>query len=140
MAFSFFSEEIEFTLSHSESLEPWLISSIDAENKYPGEITFIFCSDEYLLKLNQDYLKHDTLTDIITFDYSMDDLVSGDIYISIPRVTENADIFKCSFQDELHRVMIHGVLHLLGYKDKTPNNKAIMRGKEDYYLTLRTFL
>jgi len=99
-------------------------------------LNYIFCSDTYLHKINLEYLKHDTLTDIITFDYSEKKQISGDIFISIDRIKENAPKFNQSTDIELNRVLIHGVLHLLGYKDKTPKEKETMRAKEDFYLTL----
>jgi rRNA maturation RNase YbeY len=108
------------------------------EKKEIGDLTYVFCSDDYLLSLNQQFLKHNTLTDIITFDYSEGKKeLSGEIYISIDRVADNAAKFKTDFQDELHRVMIHGVLHLAGYKDKKPAEKALMRKKEEACLSLR---
>jgi rRNA maturation RNase YbeY len=112
---------------------------IGEEKKKTGDISFIFCSDEYLLGINQQYLEHDYYTDIITFDDVSGELISGDIFISVDRVRENAEIYGQSFSDELHRIIIHGVLHLLGYKDKEPDQKEIMTGKEDYYLSVRSF-
>ena len=109
------------------------------ENKNIENLSFIFCSDEYLLKINKNYLTHDFYTDVISFDYTEENLVSGDIFISIDRVKENAIIFSSSIKDELHRIIIHGLLHLLGYSDKTPRLKAIMKDKEDFYLSLRAF-
>lgn len=112
---------------------------IDHESKELGEVCYIFCDDAYLLEKNLKYLKHNTLTDIISFDYTLDDYISGDIFISVERVHENASDLAISFKDELHRVMIHGILHYCGYKDKTEDDKKVMRAKEDYYLSLRTF-
>ena len=100
-------------------------------------INFIFCDDAYLLEMNQEYLKHDTFTDIITFDYGSSEAVSGDIFISVDRIRENAAKLQQNALDELHRVMIHGILHLIGYKDKSPADKAQMTSKEDKYLSLR---
>ncbi|MFH1321043.1 MAG: rRNA maturation RNase YbeY [Bacteroidota bacterium] len=130
----------------------WIIETVYRENNQAGNINYIFCNDEYLNKLNRKYLKHSTLTDILTFDYSekKDDgrgtgdenlndkknIITGDIFISIDRVKENAKKYNNKFKDELHRVMIHGILHLLGYNDKTSSEKAIMREKEDFYLSL----
>ncbi|HAQ65063.1 MAG TPA: rRNA maturation RNase YbeY [Bacteroidales bacterium] len=111
--------------------------SIENEMKLPGSVNFIFVSDEVLLKMNVQYLSHDSMTDVITFDYTEGSLISGDIFISIPRVRENAVTFAVPFIDELHRVMIHGVLHLMGYKDKTKSAKAIMSEKENFYLLNR---
>ncbi len=104
------------------------------EQKIKGDITFVFCSDDYLLKLNKDYLQHDYFTDIITFDYCEKNIISGDIFISIDRIKENARQYNVTFENELQRVMIHGVLHLVGYKDKSEEEKKIMREKENFYL------
>lgn len=109
---------------------------IKKQKKQCGELHFIFCSDAFLLKLNKEYLGHQTLTDIITFDYSQKKKLSGEIYISIPRVKENSKKFKTPFTNELHRVMIHGVLHLCGYKDKTKAQKEKSREREDACLKL----
>lgn len=137
-AIRFFSEDVEFRLKSFKKTILWLRESIELEGKIPGEISFIFCSDEYLLKMNIDYLNHKTYTDIITFDTSEErNLICGDIFISIERVRENALKFNKEFDNELHRVIIHGVLHLIGYSDKTTNKKNIMRRKEDAYLSLR---
>ena len=106
------------------------------ENKKEGELSFVFCSDEYLLKMNIDYLNHNFYTDVITFDYTEGDVISGDVFISIERIKDNAKIFKTSFENELQRVMIHGVLHLIGYKDKTEDEKKEMRQKENKYLNV----
>lgn len=133
----FFSEKTTFTLSAPRKTTNWLKKVIAAEEKQLNEINFIFCSDNYLLRINKEYLNHNTLTDIITFDYSDKDSLSGDVFISIPRVRENARGFSVSFDSELHRVMVHGVLHLIGYKDKSAHQKSVMRRKEDAYLSLR---
>ena len=134
----FFNEGLRYTLKDKNKLRSWINASIALENKNIGSINFIFCSDEYLHKLNIQYLNHDTLTDIITFDNSEDDArISADIFISIDRVKENAKQFGQPFVNELHRVMIHGMLHLAGYKDKSSKEKAAMRDKEDYYLSLQ---
>lgn len=134
---NFHSEEIDFDLNRKPAVKSWLSSSIEAECKNVGEINFIFCSDEYLYELNVSHLQHDTYTDVITFDYCEGDEIIGDIYISIDRIQENAQKFNVSFKDELHRVMIHGVMHLCGYKDKTPEDQNVMSSKEDFYLNLR---
>lgn len=138
MAIQFFSEDISFKLKNKKDLKIWLKSIIETENKKTGQINIIFCSDAFLFNLNTTFLQHDTFTDIITFPYSesSDKNISGEIYISIERVEENASLFKASFSNETHRVMAHGVLHLLGYKDKTKNEKTNMRAKEDLYLSL----
>lgn len=105
-----------------------------AEKKNFGTLNYIFCNDAHLLQINREYLKHDTYTDIITFDYSEKKIISGDIFISIERVTENAEKFKQPFEIELQRVMVHGILHLIGYNDKSSQEKETMRAKEDFYL------
>lgn len=129
----FESDGINFTLSEPEHIATWLIRVIESEGSTLGEIQFVFCSDVYLLSINKTYLQHDTYTDIITFPYNFNPL-SGEIYISVERVAENADGFKVSFGDELRRVLVHGVLHLLGYEDHTESLKEKMRSKEDEYL------
>lgn len=134
-----FNNEIEFTLDNQDDLAIWITQTIDKEGFKLGELNYIFCSDEQLLEKNIEFLNHDTYTDIISFDYTMGKLVSGDIFISIDRITENSKTFNTSFQDELYRVMIHGVLHYCGYIDKTDDDKSLMRSKEDYYLSLRKF-
>lgn len=123
--------EIDFEVPNEDLYSNWIESVIESEGKECGEIAYIFCNDEYLLEINQQYLDHDTLTDIISFDYTEGDLVSGDIFISVDRVQDNATDFKISFEEELKRVMIHGVLHYCGYKDKTEKDEALMRNKED---------
>lgn len=137
MPIRFFSEEIEFKIQNPKKVKAWLNQSANRERKEIIEINYIFCSDLYLLKLNQEYLNHNTLTDIITFDYSQGSKLSGEIYISIDRVMENSQKFDSGFVGELHRVIIHGVLHLCGYKDKTKSDKTLMRKKEDAYLSLQ---
>jgi rRNA maturation RNase YbeY len=132
-----FNYETEFTLEHTEDLSIWISQTILEENLKEGEINYIFCSDDYLLQLNIDFLEHDTLTDIISFDYSMGKELHGDIYISVDRVRENASDFRVTFSDEMSRVMIHGVLHYCGYKDKSEDDEKEMRAKEDYYLSRR---
>ncbi len=134
----FFCEGIDFKLKNSRKTISWVKDSIKAEEKTTGELNFIFCSDNHLLQMNIDYLQHNTFTDIITFDTSEEEgLICGDIFISIDRVMDNAHKFKKEVDNELHRVIIHGVLHLIGYSDKTANKKSIMRRKEDAYLSLR---
>ena len=115
----------------------WLQKVITTENKKLGEIVFVFCNDTYLLKKNIQFLNHDTLTDIITFDYCEGDQINGDILISIDRVRENSKKFETVFLTELDRVMVHGLLHLLGYKDKTKKDAAQIRSKEDFYLSIK---
>jgi len=123
-------ENISFDFDE-ESHASWLSNVVISEKKTEGEITYLFCNDEYLLDLNQRFLDHDTLTDIITFDNTMGNLVSADICISIDRVKDNAKDFKVSFQDELRRVLVHGILHICGYKDKTESEADLMRFKEN---------
>jgi rRNA maturation RNase YbeY len=130
-------EEIEpINEVNEEFLTQWLDKVTQQENKKLGELTFIFTSDEYLLEVNKQYLEHDYYTDIITFDYCEDDYVSGDLFISIDRVKENAQINNTTFQNELNRVIVHGVLHLCGYKDKTEDDEQLMRHKENQMLNL----
>ena len=131
----FFSEEVRFILKNKIKIRNWLANVIREENKIVLNINYIFCSDNYLLELNKKYLHHDSLTDIITFPELIHaGIVSGDIYISVERIKENAGQYLQSFDKELQRVMVHGVLHLLGYKDKSRKNKLLMTLKEDYYL------
>ncbi len=135
MSISFFFEDTPSVAFSRREIKSWIIASITFENKKVGNINFIFCSDRYLLKINQQYLKHDYFTDIVTFDYVEGDIISGDVFISIDRVKENSGIYNVSFETELHRIIIHGVLHLLGYHDKDPEDKTLMTRKEDYYLS-----
>jgi len=137
LSISFHSEDVDFQLENEQQIIDWIKNTIQQEAKSATEISYIFCTDEYLYQMNLEYLNHDTYTDIITFDYTEKSVVSGDIFISIDRVKENAIKFKTTFKNELSRVIIHGVLHLLGYKDKTPEQKQVMRSKEDFYLTLQ---
>lgn len=132
-----FNYEIEFSLQDEASVSTWISNLINEEDCREGEINYVFCSDDYLLKINIDFLDHDTLTDIISFDYSVGKELHGDIYISIDRVIDNAKDFDVQFKDELARVMVHGVLHYCGYKDKSEEDVMIMRSKEDYYLSKR---
>jgi probable rRNA maturation factor len=137
MAIHFFSEGIEFKLPHPRKTSNWIKEVIKKEKKTLVAINYIFCSDSYLLEINQGYLRHNSLTDIITFDNSQKNKLEAEIYISIDRVKENAKIFNSILDEELHRVIIHGVLHLVGYKDKTTVEKARMRKKEEACLSLR---
>ena len=132
---SFSSVEITYNLKNKLKVKNWVKYILETEGKSAGDITYVFCNDEYLLGMNEKYLKHDTLTDIITFDYSEKGKLSGDIFVSIERVKENAGSFNTTLNQELGRVMAHGVLHLSGYKDKSPEDKKMMRSKEDFYLT-----
>ena len=136
----FFCEDIAFRTPPLKSTRSWLIEVANRENRGIGSLNYIFCSDSYLLKINREYLGHDTLTDIITFDNTESgELVEGDVYISVDRVQENAAEFNVAFPKELARVMVHGLLHLLGYKDKSVHQKRLMRKKESSYLSLREF-
>lgn len=137
----FFEEDIAFKIKNKKLLRQWISQTIGAEGFKLKELNYIFCSDGYLLQINQQYLNHDTYTDIITFDNSVTglDAVIGDIFISIPRIRENAIKFNNSETDELHRVIIHGALHLVGYNDKTVPDKKKMTIKEDFYLKKRNF-
>ena len=137
---NFFTEDVSFTLKGKKIAREWLISSLQKESKTCGDLNYIFCSDEYLKKVNIDFLQHDYYTDIITFDYSEADEVSGDIYVSIDRIKDNAKQFDKPVYNELSRVLIHGVLHLTGYKDKSDADQKQMTEKEDFYLSLHPLL
>lgn len=131
-----FNYETDFELYDEVALEAWVEMIISNKGFEAGEINFIFCDDEYLHKLNVEFLQHDTLTDVISFDNSLGKLVSGDIFISVERVTENASEYNVLFEEELHRVMIHGILHFLGFKDKNPEDEKVMRKEENDALIL----
>lgn len=133
----YYNEDSEFLPSKRSHLTDWIKSVITKEGKKTGELNFIFCSDAHLITINRQYLQHDDYTDIITFDYCENKKVIGDIFISVDRIKENAEKFKVSFEAELHRVMIHGVLHLCGYKDKSPEDKKNMTRLEDESLSTR---
>lgn len=139
MAIAFTSQYKKFKLLKSAAIKKWIESTIKKEKRKVGEIHFVFVSDEEILKINKQFLKHNTYTDIITFDYCEEKIVSGEIFISIERVIDNAKKFKVEFNDELHRVIIHGILHLCGYKDKTSKDSALMRRMEENRLNKRTF-
>ncbi|RDI56519.1 rRNA maturation RNase YbeY [Flavobacterium glaciei] len=126
-----FNYETDFILDNEEATAAWLGNVITSENKKEGEINYIFCDDDYLHKINVEYLDHDTLTDIISFDYSMGNELHGDIFVSIERVKDNATDFNVSFEEELKRVLVHGILHYCGYKDKGEAEELLMRSKED---------
>ena len=126
-----FNYETDFELDNEEQYEDWISRIIESEGFDEGEINYIFCDDEYLHKINVEYLDHDTLTDIISFDYTVGNLIQGDIFVSVERVKDNANDFNVSFEEELKRVLSHGVLHYCGYKDKSPNDEALMRSKEE---------
>ena len=131
-----FNYESDFNLDNEDAIASWLSAVILSENKSEGEINYIFCDDEYLHKINLEYLNHDTLTDIISFDYTMGNEISGDIFVSIERVIDNAKDYNTSFENELKRVLVHGVLHYCGYKDKSEDDEVKMRIKEDEKLTM----
>jgi rRNA maturation RNase YbeY len=126
-----FNYELEFQLENEEQYSSWISNVILSENKKEGDINYIFCDDEYILEINKQYLDHDYYTDIISFDYSVGNELHGDIFVSIERVRENAVEFDVTFDEELKRVLAHGVLHYCGYKDKTEEEELIMRSKED---------
>ncbi|RFS14090.1 rRNA maturation RNase YbeY [Emticicia sp. C21] len=134
---NFHLEDIDIKIQQKVKLKSWLKSVIESEGFKLGDINYVFCSDDYLLKVNIEYLDHDYLTDIITFDNSEEEeLIEGDIFISIDRVKDNAKTFEVSFEYELKRVLVHGVLHLCGYLDKTDEEEKLMRSKENNYLQL----
>lgn len=131
-----FHYEVDFKLNLETLYSDWITRIIDRENASLGNLSYIFCNDSYLLKINQEHLKHDTLTDIITFDYTENSVISGDIFLSIDRIKENASEFEVAFDEEIHRVMSHGLLHLLGYNDKSSEEKDLMRNKENEMMEL----
>ena len=133
-----FTSNTDFQLRNKAALKSWIKKVVEKEEGQMKDLSFVFCDDMDLLDKNRKYLNLDTLTDILTFDYSENKNISGDIYISIDRVKENAKTYKVTFENELNRVMIHGVLHLLGYKDESEKEKGIIRAKEDFYLPLQT--
>ncbi len=138
---SFFTEDITFKLSQKQKVREWVHkTAIEEGFKRVTELNFVFCSDDYLLNINKQYLQHDTYTDIVTFDSSDEEsIIAGDIFISVDRVRDNAQKFKVSETDELHRVIVHGVLHLCGYLDKKKEDKEKMTAKENVYLAKREF-
>ncbi len=135
MPIQFFSQNIRFSLTKKSVVKKLISSVLRKEKEKVGDINFIFCNDKFLLSLNKKFLKHDKFTDIITFQYPSKE-ISGELFISVPRVKENAKKFGASFENEMQRVMIHGILHLCGFKDKSPEQKQKMRKREDYYLPL----
>lgn len=141
MDLSFFSEDCKFVVEDFDRYEKWINSTAISEKMVPETINIIFCSDNYILKINNEYLQHDYFTDIITFDYSesLNDVkhISGDLFISIDTVHSNSDTYGVKFREELDRVIIHGILHLIGYNDKNVEQQKEMRSKEDYYLEKR---
>jgi len=133
----FFTEDSTYRIRKKRLLREWLFDVIAGESKRVGELNIVLCSDEYLHKINLEYLNHDTLTDIVTFDYTENNIISGELYISIERVKDNTKVFSTFTMDELHRVIVHGVLHLCGFGDKTEKEKQLMTSKENFYLALR---
>lgn len=131
-----FNYECDFNIVNEDEFFVWIENVINSENKSLGEISYIFCDDEYLLEINKQYLNHDYYTDIISFDYTENEVVSGDIFISIDRVKENALDYGVSFDNELKRVVIHGILHFCGYKDKSQDEERMMRLKEEEKINL----
>lgn len=136
MSVKYFNEDVPFPILKKRSTSNWIRETILLEEKIVGDISFVFCSDDYLLEVNKKYLAHDYYTDIITFDYVKDGLISGDIFVSIDRIKENAQEFSTTFENELNRILIHGILHLLGYKDKIKKDQKLMTFKENYYLNV----
>ncbi len=135
----FFCDGVNYLIRHKKDLKAWILHCIALQKKNPGQINIILCNDNYLSRFNKKYLNHHTLTDIITFDYSTTAAISGDIFISIERIKDNAKVLNNSTKDELHRVIIHGILHLCGYKDKSPSEKLKMTSAENKCLSLRSF-
>ena len=133
-----FNYETNFSLEDEARVSDWIIGVIKEEKHKLEEVNYVFCDDDYLHKLNVEFLNHDTLTDIISFDYSVGKVIQGDVFISVERVAENAIDYKVSFLDELHRVIVHGILHYCGYNDKTDKDAVLMRSKENYYLSTLT--
>ena len=131
-----FNYETDFLLENEEEFSNWITKVIASENKKEGEVNYIFCDDEYLLKINIEHLGHDTLTDIISFDYTVGNEINGDVFISVERVKDNAIDYNVSFDEELKRVLVHGVLHYCGYKDKSDKDELLMRSKEDEKLAM----
>ena len=136
----FHNEEVSFSFNNKREVSLWLKSVVSSFQKELGVINVIFCNDQYLLKVNQNYLNHDYFTDIITFNYNENNLISGDLFISIDRVKENAINQKMEFNVEIHRVIVHGVLHLCGLNDQSKQEKEIMRGRENLFLQKLSFL
>ena len=134
---SYFTEDTSFQFKHKRLNNRWLKLVAQSEVRRLGDISIIFCSDNFILDINIKYLNHDYFTDIITFDYCEDDIISGDLFISVDSVRENAAFYGTEFEDELNRVIVHGVLHLIGYDDHSEEDIAQMRAKENYYLSLR---
>lgn len=137
---SYFVQDTNFKFVKKRLNNAWLKLVAESEVKKLGNINIIFCSDNYILDVNMKYLQHDYFTDIITFDYCENNVLSGDLFISVDSVRENSVFFKTEFSDELNRVIVHGLLHLIGYDDHTPEDQKVMREKENYYLELRNHI
>lgn len=137
-AIQFVNKKTRFKLNEQERIASWVERVVLMYHKFPGDIQYIFCDDIFLAEMNQQYLQHNTLTDIITFNYNSGHYISGDIFISIDRIKENAATYKTTIEDELHRVMIHGILHLCGLNDKTAKDKKLMQEKENEALEILT--
>lgn len=131
-----FNYELDFSLEQEDTYASWIETIVESENKILGEISYIFCDDDFLHNINMQYLNHDTLTDIISFDYTEGDVISGDIFISVERVEDNANDFNVTFDEELKRVLAHGILHYCGYKDKSDSDALVMRAKEEEKIKL----
>lgn len=137
---SYYNQDVKFKFSAKRLTSKWLSLVAESEIRRVGEIAIIFCSDNYILQVNQQYLGHDYYTDIITFDYTEGDKLSGDLFISIDTVKANSEEYGTEFDNELNRVIVHGLLHLIGFDDHNERDIALMRKKEDYYLSLRELL
>ena len=137
---SYFFQDIDFKFNNRRLNNQWLRMVAESEIRRIGDVNIIFCSDNYILDVNLKYLQHDYFTDIITFDYCEKNILSGDLFISIDSVRENAVLYNSGFDEELHRVIVHGILHLIGYDDHTDDEQKLMRKKENYYLDMRKSL
>jgi len=139
LPFHFFCEDIDYRLTQKTELRDWLNLVVTDHSKKIKQVNYIFCTDQYLRQINKRFLRHNDYTDIITFDYAEDEYIQSDVFISLERVRDNALTYNVSVTNELQRVLVHGLLHLVGYKDKSPEEKALMTQKEEYYLSLRHF-
>jgi len=134
-----FNYQKKYVLKNTKEIKNWISHTIFNLKKDVGDINYVFCDNEFITDINKKFLNHDYPTDIITFDYSDTKIINGEIYLSIEQIKQNSKTYNTNLTDELHRVIIHGILHLLGYKDKTKTEQLEMRTQEDYYLSLRTF-
>ena len=137
---AYYTQDTDFVFKGKQFNNKWLRMVAESDIKRIGDISIIFCSDNYILDINMKYLQHDYFTDVITFDYCEGDKLSGDLFISVDTVRENAKLYNTDFNDELNRVMVHGILHLIGYDDHSQKDKQLIRKKEDYYLSFREAL